>query len=324
MSDVASSAVRRGSAPAGPPPIRPRTIVLLAGGLHSKSLSSEIGRSVLDLPITAALRLLGVWRTRLREVGDPVPGVAAPPVRILVAASSAAPVGIADGESRVRVEGDATAYRGTAGAVRDLCEGYGPDDHVLVGTASQCPERDQVRSLLERADPADGVTLSAGPDGEPTGLVLLRCAVLAAVPAVGYVDLKEQALPRIARSSRVRVVPTVGAPARPLRDVRRYLDAVRSWHRFGTLERSAAPAAFEERWKPAFAVVEEGARVAPGARLYDSVVLAGGVVERDAEVVRCVVGPGGLVRRRERATGRLVLPARRGAEPPQGEAGGVA
>jgi NDP-sugar pyrophosphorylase family protein len=64
---------------------------------------------------------------------------------------------------------------------------------------------------------------------------------------------------------------------------------------------------FEERWKPTFALVEEGALVSPGARLYDSVVLSGGTVGPGAEVVRSVVGMGGVVRRRQRVVGRLVV-----------------
>jgi hypothetical protein len=310
MADLLSSPARRGSPFAGMSAIHPRALVLLAGGLQTTSLASEVGRSVLDLPLTTSLRLLGVWRARIRELAPPA-GVEGPQVLILVAPSTPPLVGVDRGErSSMRVEPDAGAYRGTAGVLRDLCVGYAPEDHVLVGTASQCPEEDQIRALLVRADPADGVTLAVGPGGEPTGLILLRCGALSDVPAVGYIDLKEQALPRIAAKWRVRAVPTVGIASRPIRDVEGYVDSVRCWHRFGNLAGPRGRGAFEERWKPAFRLVEEGALVDPTARIHDSVVLSGGTVEAGAEVVRSVVGPGGTVRRKERVVGGLVLAAR--------------
>jgi hypothetical protein len=95
----------------------------------------------------------------------------------------------------------------------------------------------------------------------------------------------------------------------PLRDLPTYVDVLRSWHRSGSLRGVTAVNPFEERWRPAFAIVEPGARVSSAARLRDSVVLSGGVVESGGDVVRSVVGPAGVVRRRERAVDRLVTGA---------------
>jgi NDP-sugar pyrophosphorylase family protein len=65
-----------------------------------------------------------------------------------------------------------------------------------------------------------------------------------------------------------------------------------------------------EDWKSAFAIVEPGAMVSSSARIHDSVVLAGGVVESGAVVVRSLVA--GTVRRDRKvvdlcveSTGRL-------------------
>ena len=44
-----------------------------------------------------------------------------------------------------------------------------------------------------------------------------------------------------------------------------------------------------EDWRPSFAIAEAGAEVDQTARVHDSVVLAGGVVEAGAVVVRSVV-----------------------------------
>ena len=42
--------------------IRLRSFVLLAGAVRASSLPSRVGRSVLDLPLTASLRLSDLWR----------------------------------------------------------------------------------------------------------------------------------------------------------------------------------------------------------------------------------------------------------------------
>ena len=63
---------------------------------------------------------------------------------------------------------------------------------------------------------------------------------------------------------------------------------------------------FAEDWRPAFAIVEEGATVDPAARLHDSVVLRGGRVERGAVLVRSLVCAGGAVGRDRTVVDQLV------------------
>lgn len=293
--------------------VRIRHFVLLAGAVGANSLASRLGRCVVDLPLAASFRLLDVWTRRVREYLSQVePGFSDPEVLILAGEADPLPTVVAvEGGPRVRAVRDAQDYRGTAGVLRDLCDGFRDDEHVLVGTASQCPDEGLISQLVAEADPASGVTLSAARDGAPSGLMLIRCGALRQVTSVGYIDLKEQALPRIASTTGVRVVESPVGVSPPIRNIRSYLDAVQSWHRSGSLRGMSSLSPFEERWKPSFSVVEAGAKVAANARLHDSVVLSGGVVESGCEVVRSVVGPGGVARRKDRVLDQLLLGSER-------------
>jgi ADP-glucose pyrophosphorylase len=64
--------------------------------------------------------------------------------------------------------------------------------------------------------------------------------------------------------------------------------------------------AFEETWQPSFSIVEDGARIAAGARLHDSVVLDGAEVCRNAVIVRSVVCPGARVPANATIVDRLI------------------
>jgi hypothetical protein len=294
--------------------VHTRSFVLLAGTPAASSLSAQLGRSVLDLPITSTQRLLDVWRSRIRpslaaaqHPDEPREGE----ILILVGTSDRPPTVVNSAENpRVRITRDAGEFRGTAGVLRDLCDSLPEEEWLVVGVASQCPDEGHIAHLVSQANPDVGVTLTADRDGAPSGLMLLRSHALASIPAIGFIDLKEQALPRIASASGVRVLTSPGGVTPPLRDLRTYLQALRSWHRSGSLMGTSAGNPYEERGVPAFGVVEDGATVAPTARLHDSVVLAGAVVESGCEVVRSVIGPGAVVRRRDRVVGRLVLGTR--------------
>ena len=299
----------RGAGDMSDQPSRLRAIVLLAGAVGSNQLPSEVGRSVLELPITGDLNLLDVWDRRIWEfLEEAIDVEGEPEVRILVDPANPIPdlsnrrVGL-----HFRTERDEGDYRGTAGVLRDLCTGFADDDYLLVGNASQCPDAGLMATLTAGAVEDVGVRLLADRRGAPTGLMLIRCGALRSVPEIGYIDLKEQALPGIAAESGVRVVQIDAIASRPLRRRRDYVDVLRSWHGSESLVGVSALNPYEERWTPSFSIVEPGAQVSGDARLYDSVVLAGGVVEPGCQLVRCVVGPGGLARGRQPVVEKLIL-----------------
>ena len=137
--------------------------------------------------------------------------------------------------------------------------------------------------------------------------MLVRCAALRGVKPVGFVDMKEQALPQIARSHRVSVLECAAPTGAPCRFPDQYVRAVRVLARLRAgHDHSADP--FAEDWQRTFALVEEQAQVDSTATIHDSIVLAGGRVERDAVVVRSVVCPGGVVKRGGQALDSFVAP----------------
>jgi NDP-sugar pyrophosphorylase family protein len=158
---------------------------------------------------------------------------------------------------------------------------------------------------MELAATEADVALVAHEDGTPGGVMLARCRSLRCIPIVGYVDMKEQALPLMARRSQVKAIlrgRPVGSCVRTrgdyIRAMRRYHDPVR-----------AVQDAFAESWSPVFSICEPGAEVDSSARVHDSVVLRGSRVERGAVVVRSVVCPGAVVRRNQMVVDQLVCGA---------------
>jgi hypothetical protein len=97
--------------------------------------------------------------------------------------------------------------------------------------------------------------------------------------------------------------------ALPLRTRADYIRALRWYHQAPRAQSVLDP--FEECWRPVFAVWEQGAHVDPSAQLHDSVVLAGGTVERGAHVVRSVVCAGGIVRSHQTVVDGVVAPSQR-------------
>ena len=121
------------------------------------------------------------------------------------------------------------------------------------------------------------VTVMANPDGAPAGVYLIRCGTLELVPLRGFVDLKEQWLPRVksaGHSVRVARLPEPGML--PLRTRRQFLAAARV----------ANPLTGSDR-----CVVCSGGLIGPGATVIDSIVMPGAVVGAGAVVVRSLLCP---------------------------------
>src|SRR5439155_2131377 len=205
---------------------------------------------------------------------------------------------------RFRVERDLSEYRGTGGVLRDLAADYGDDDLVLVCNAAQVL-LDPLAAIATALDRKDGdVTLVSHDDGTPSGVQLVRCNTLRMIPDHGFVDMKEQALPLIASKYDVTVLHCRRPTALPIRSLSDYIAAMRHYHRRGRGKPVADP--LVEDWQPAFAIVEPGASVDPGAHVHDAVVLKGGAVEKGGVVVRSIVCPGGVVSKDRPAVDQLV------------------
>lgn len=283
------------------------SMILLAGKVAPTPFTSRISRSVLDLPLDDERKLLDVWYDQAASLAQATSRKRLS-VRVVIDKNGTMPVSsprLPSERVELRFERDPYEFRGTAGVVRDLTAAYPAHRWVLVGSASQLP-LEPLRELVgDLAVGAEGISMVTHNDGTLAGMMLIKCASLAQVPKVGYVDLKEQALPSIGRQHTVRVLRRRQRTAIPIRTLEDYINALRVYH----LLRRGQPDAedpYAERWQPAFSVIEPGAKVSPTARLQDAVVLEGAVVEDDAVVVRSVVCPGAVVPRRERVIEDLV------------------
>lgn len=270
----------------------PRAVLVLAGATRRMGLGEILSRSSLDLPVTAEERVFDLWLKELSALAVAL-GCERLPVRVLVNDRAPLP------ESRrspagldISIELDELELRGTAGLLHDVCASYRDDDWVLVVTGGQI----LTGSLLEPMRLLSGVEGAARllryEDDAPAGLMLIRCGALRGIASQGYIDLKEQYLPKLAERERVVAVEhaRITLPVRTLSD---YIDGLQRYHRD---EKSGLdPEPYAEDWRSSFSIIESGAEVDASARLHDSVVLAGGRVSSGAILVRCVVCRGGIV-----------------------------
>ncbi|MFA9479115.1 hypothetical protein ACERK3_12555 [Phycisphaerales bacterium AB-hyl4] len=282
---------------------RLRAVILLAGTLRPDAIQQAVSRSLLEMPVDAHRTVQTCWHEHLARLTDHL-HLHHLPVRILIDRQTRPPQHWPrhNPSVAVSIERDPFELRGTGGLLRDVTLDYDDDDFVLVADAAQLLFA-PLWSVLHRLGRTPGdVRLLARGDGSPAGFMLLRCGPLRHLPPVGFVDFKEQGLPRLAASFAVHVARwrarpvgcSLATPGLPLRHAPGYLHALRCWAM--QLRRAAGQHADLPDWRPAFSLIEPGAAVHPHALLHDSVVLVGGRVEADAVLVRCVVGPGGYIR----------------------------
>jgi hypothetical protein len=274
-------------------------VLLLAGGVRPKGFRAQLGRSVLDLPVGDERRLMDLWRDEVGRLSEHF-DLASRRVRVLIDGISLPPRArlASTGGCDVLIERDSGAYRGTGGVLKDACRGLSGDSYVLVMHAGQllC---EPLAPLVERLM-ACGADLSfpIEPSGGAGGVFLVRAGCLAALPDVGFVDFKEQAIPVIAKRNKVRVAELASASSLPIRSLQDYIQAVRHWH----VRQGGNPGR-------GVSIVEAGARVCETSRLHDSVVLAGGRVEAGAILAGSLVTPTGIVGQGRRVVHSLVTGA---------------
>ena len=138
--------------------------------------------------------------------------------------------------------------------------------------------------------------------------MLVRCRALRRVSQSGYVDMKEQALPAIAKDFKVNHLYQTSATGLPIRTLEEYIGALQRRYRV-SCGKPLPEDPFAEDRRPTFAIVEDGAEIDPEARVHDSVVLNGAIVEAGAMVVRSIVCPGGTLATGDTAIDSLVMNA---------------
>jgi mannose-1-phosphate guanylyltransferase len=295
---------------AEPPALRNlRALVLLAGAVRQHRMDSMVGRPLFDLPLEPKRTILDHWRVQVQELAE-MRGRGPLPMRIMMN-RAASQLSDLPGGPAAQLERDPFDYRGAGGVLRDVAAEYQDEDYLLVANSSQVLMQPLAELAGAMAERAGDVVIVSHADGTPSGLSLVRCGAVRDVPATGFVDFKEQALPAIAKDHRVNVLELEHPSGLPVRTLSNYILALRRYHqqRTGQGERDDPLA---EGWESAFAIVEEGAEVHSSAQLNDSVVLRGGRVEANAVLARSVVCPGGALRTGQVMVDNLVKKADNG------------
>jgi mannose-1-phosphate guanylyltransferase len=282
-----------------------RAVVMLEGSVGTSAFAHAVGRSLLDLPADGQRLVLDVWRDELKGLAHYL-GLARLSCRIVIGRHTHAPcLTAADRDAGLTVERDPAAIRGTGGLLRDLAQDYDGAGSLLVANAAQLLTRPLHAVVEEAASRGGDVTLVANADGTPAGVTLVSCPSLRSLPPIGFVDFKEQGLPLIAKAHRVTVRYCSQPAVLSIRTPRDYFAALRAYRRLAAgVMKMDEP--FAERWQSVVALVEDGARVAPTAKLHDAVVLRGGIVDDGAVAVRSIVCSGGRVARGSPAVDELI------------------
>jgi len=288
--------------------------VLLAGGLKPSPLQRACDRHVLDLHIRPGVSLLDHWLDRFEELRP----LDSEPVPLSVLHSPSGPTAdvrsiAAERREAVEVRREADAFRGPAGAIRDLCLEQPHWRAVLAVEAVRFMSGSIAPILEHHLDSRAWATLGVNPDGTPAGVYVLSREALALVPRSGFLDLKEQLLAKVReRGGRVRGWPMTGPGGMPVRTREQFVRALAvsvsereddrdDGGRYGARPESATDAGAKHT-----SVASPGCEVADNATLLRSLVMPDARVEEGAVVARSILLPGALVRAGEAVVDSVV------------------
>lgn len=281
-------------------------VILLSGAVRSSDLARSIGRSILDLPIDANTSILQQWRDQAEKLTTSLGGRSID-LRVTVDQNAILPHAPAESEHvRVSVGHDPNDYRGTAGLIRDLSLKDPEDSYLLVANGNQILLEPLDELAHELSDRGGDIILTAHDDGAPAGVMLIRVGAIRGVRELGFMDFKEQVLPKLAQDFDVRVVHKPHATGLPVRNLDGYITALTAHHKRLAGKPIFDDEAGSEQWFSTFSIIEPGANVAASARVHDAVILDGAQVGADAVIVRSVVAGSASVRPGQLAADRVV------------------
>ncbi|MFG0257228.1 MAG: hypothetical protein ACF8GE_04935 [Phycisphaerales bacterium JB043] len=263
--------------------------VVLAGGIKPSALESQTGVPTLDLWINEHGTVLERWMRALTSVLRPDTECR------IIHSENRIPTSHQEliRSGAIRLIPERGKYRGPAGVVRDSCEDLDDDAMLLIVEASQWAPDDLGAMLAEFVRVDASTLVGVNPDRSPSGLYLTRRRSLECVPRKGFMDIKEQWLPRVQeRQGAVRVHRLPPPGTLPIRSREQALATL------GAVSDGAFIARNGQRC--AQSSIAPTARVDPGARVVRSLVMPGAVVRDGAVVIRSVICHGAHVGEGER------------------------
>lgn len=294
---------------------KPPTIagcVLLAGGLVPSPLVENARRPSLELSLTARQTVFDRWCDVLFDaaVGDRAP-LTRPVLQVVHSGPPYRPTrDFNDPRFDVITQEEPGSYRGPAGVLRDVTDRYHDDDVLLVAEAARYIAGGLSQFINDWARIRPDVLIARHPGGKPAGIMLVRRGSLELVPNEGFMDVKEQWLPKVVRAGlKVWTSETRDFQPYPLRTREQFLEA------------SAVAAGVASTEANAHAVlgpprvlgtgidksrVSDAAQVAQGAVIADAIVMPGAVIGTGAIVVRSIVCPDAVIEPNAEIVDRIV------------------
>ena len=283
-----------------------KAVVLLAGSVRASNFRRAISRSFVNLPVTPQHTVIDTWQLQMDAVARQYK-IDTLPIRVMLDRSTSTwqVPPFEHSSVTISLEQDPFEFRGTGGLLSDLAAQYEDHEFLLVANAAQILIGSMTDIIRDLAAIDADVAMVSLQDGTPTEIMLIRCGALRSVAKVGYVDLKEQALPHIAKNHDVRVVIRDQIAGFPIRTLSGYLDGLREYYRKqkGITQDHVL---YDEEWRATFELIEKGAAVHESAIIHDSVILSGAQVGSNAVVVRSVVAPTGIIQEGQSAIDMIV------------------
>ncbi len=277
---------------------RPRitSCILLAGGPRPSPLTVESGYSVLDLSPTPDRTLLGLWIERIAPLASLDHTMS---LRVVTGQGSPEPVLECDpGPLELSIAPEKRRYRGPVGVARDEAQALRGDDLVMIIEGARLPGSDLLPLAATHQRTDSDITVGINPDDSPAGVYVLRRATLDLVPKVGFMDLKEQWLPK-AREAGMRIhTHRFDAPGVMLvRTREQFLQAARTLNNLPDPRQSVVLTAPDTTTvgHDETSVIASSATVAQGAVVTGSVVMEHATVAAGAIVARSIVCPKAVV-----------------------------
>ena len=182
--------------------------------MRANHWGAALGRSVLDLPILPGQSILGQWYSQAQGLAETL-NCQVLPMRVLLDHLAPAPE-LPRQTQRVplRLERDRFDFRGSGGVLYDAAAEYGDNEYLLVANAASIVSEPLTALTRALASAQADISIHSLPDGTPSGLMLIRCGALRDIAPLGFIDMKEQALPEIAKNHEVFVMRRKGAVSR--------------------------------------------------------------------------------------------------------------